>query len=84
MPDIIPYHTLHEANKTPECDRIVLHDRIDRRKEITHPLDIAQVAVIFVIRQEHVLHLFEMNVGAHVGKWRVWIGMRDIFPFEKW
>jgi hypothetical protein len=77
------YHSRHETHKTPEGDRIILHNGINRREEIAHPLDVAQTTVVFIVRQKHVFHLLEMYIGANVSKRRVWIRMRDVFSFEK-
>lgn len=81
--DFPTYHALHEADKTPEGDSVILHDCINGCEQIAHALNVAQVTIIFIVSQKHILHLFQVNVCAHVSKWRFRIWMRDIFPFKK-
>ena len=73
---------MHEANKSPERDSVVLHYCIDGRQQIAHALDVAKIAVILVVGQEHVLHLFEMDIRPDIGEWRVRIWMSNIFSFK--
>lgn len=44
------YHAVHEANKAPKSYRIVLHDCIDGRQEVTHALHVPKVFVVLVVR----------------------------------
>jgi hypothetical protein len=76
------YHALHESNKAPECDSIILHDCVDRRKQIAHTLNVAKILVVFIIREEHILHLLQVDVGAHIGKRRVGIRVRNVLTSE--
>jgi len=76
------YHALHESNKAPECNGIILHNRVDGRKQIAHTLNVAKVLVVFVIRKKHVFHLLQVNVGAHIRKRRVGVRMRNVLAGE--
>jgi hypothetical protein len=46
---VFTYHSLHEADKSPEGYSIVLHDSVDGCEKIAHTLYIAEVFVVFVI-----------------------------------
>jgi hypothetical protein len=61
-----------------------LHDSVDGRQEITHALNITQRAVVFIIGQEHILHLLKMDIGTNISKRRVGIRMWSIFAGKKW
>ena len=76
-------HAVHEFLKAPESDSIVLHDGVDGSKEVAHALDIAQVAVVFVVGQQHILHLLEVDVRADFGKGGIGIGMRYVLALEE-
>lgn len=78
------YHSFHEANEPPECDGIVLHNGVYGCKKVAHALYIAKVLVVFVVGQEHVLHLLQVDIGACVSKWRIGIRMWNIFACEDW
>ena len=47
----VSFHAIHEADEAPECDCIILLDGIDRCQEIAHALNVAKVAVVFVVCQ---------------------------------
>lgn len=83
MTDSRTYHPIHESNKSPKCNCIVLHDSVDRSQQVTHSLHITQIRIVFIVRQKHILHLLEMHVGASIGKWRVGVRMGNVFSGEK-
>ena len=62
----ITLHAVHKVLESPEGDGIVLHDGVNRSQEIGHALDVAEVAVIFVVSEQHVFHLLEMDIGPHI------------------
>jgi hypothetical protein len=76
------YHALHESHEAPEGNGIILHDCVNGCKQIAHTLNIAKIFVVFVVRKEHILHLLEVNVGAHICERRVGIGMRNVLASE--
>jgi hypothetical protein len=76
------YHSIHEANKGPKSHGIVLHDCVERSQEVTHALYISQVRVIFIVCQEHILHLLKVHIGSCIGEWRVGVRVRDVLPSE--
>jgi len=76
------YHALHESNKAPECNSIILHNCVDGRKQIAHALNVAKILVVFVIRKKHVFHLLQVNVGAHIRKRRVRVRVRNVLAGE--
>jgi AraC-like DNA-binding protein len=63
------YHSFHKANEAPESYCIVLLNSIDRCQQITHALNVAQIAIVFVVSEKHILHLFEMDVCACFREW---------------
>ena len=75
----ITYHPIHKAHKCPERHGIILHNCVQWGKKIAHSLYVTQVGVIFIVRQEHVLHLLKMNIGAHIGEWGIWVRVRNVF-----
>jgi len=77
------YHSLHELDETPECQSIILHDSVDWSQEVTHALHVAEIAVVFVVGQQHVFHLLEMDVRADLREGRVRIGVWDILALEQ-
>ena len=77
------YHSFHEASKGPECHCIILHDCVERSKKVAHTLDVAQFGVIFVVCQEHVLHLLQVHVRPRVGERRIGVRMGNVFPSEQ-
>ena len=76
------YHTIHKLHETPECDSIILHDGVYRCKQVAHALDVAEISIVLIVRQEHVLHLLEMHICADICKGRVRVWMRDVFSFK--
>ncbi len=62
----ITLHAVHKVLESPEGDGIVLHDGVNRSQEIGHALNVAEVAVIFVVCEQHVFHLLEMDIGPHI------------------
>lgn len=94
-------HAPHEADKGPEGDRVVLHNGVNGREEVRHALDVAQIlrvriggvgaggcagVVVLEVGEEHVLELFEVDIGAVAagdvegrGRVRMW----DIFASEE-
>jgi hypothetical protein len=79
----VALHALHEFREGPEGDGIVLHDRIDGREQVGHALHIAEGGVVFVVGEEHVFHLLEVNVGAGFGEGGVRVGVRCVFAGEE-
>lgn len=77
------HHPVHEANEGPESNCVILHHSVERCQEIAHTLYIAQIWVVLVVCEEHVLHLLQMHVGTRVREWGVGVWMRDIFSSEK-
>lgn len=65
----VTFHTIHKVLEAPKSDGVVLQDSIDRSKEIGHALDVAKVAIVFVIGEEHVFHLLKMDICSDVCKW---------------
>lgn len=51
------YHSLHKADKAPKCNSIILLNSVDGCKEVAHALHIAQITIVFVVSQKHILHL---------------------------
>lgn len=49
VPQEVPLHALHEMLEAPEGDGVVLHHGVDGGKEVGHALDVAEVAVVFVV-----------------------------------
>lgn len=76
------YHALHESNKAPECDGIILHDCIDGRKQIAHALNVAEILVVFVVRKKHVFHLLQVNIGTSFRKRRVRVRVGNVLAGE--
>lgn len=62
------YHPIHETDKTPKSNGIILHDRIYWGQQIAHALHIPEIAVILIIRQEHIFQLLEMHIRADLGE----------------
>lgn len=83
VPEEIPFHPLHEFDKAPESEGVVLHDGVDGREEIAHALHVAEVAVVFIVGEQHVFHLLEMDVGADFGEGGFGVRMCDVFAFEE-
>src|SRR5436190_12407363 len=79
----LTHHPIHETNEAPECDSVVLHHRINRCQEITHTLNIVKVAVVFIICQQHVFHLLQMDICTTLSEWRIGVRMRKIFSCKK-
>lgn len=59
---MVTYHPVHEIDKRPECNCIILHNGVERGEKVAHALNIAQILVVFVVSKKHVLHLLEMHV----------------------
>lgn len=78
----VALHAPHEALEGPERHRVVLQHRVDRRQQIRHPLHVPQLRVVLVVRQEHVLHLLHVHVGAHRRERGLRVRVRDVFPRE--
>lgn len=78
------YHSVHKPDECPESDGVVLHDSVKRSEEIAHALYVAQVGVVFVVGQEHVFHLFHVDVRACICEWRVGVRMGDVFSCKQW
>lgn len=76
------YHPVHESNKAPECHCIILLNSVNRRKKVAHTLDVTQITVIFVIGEEHIFHLFEMDIRTDLGKGRVCVRMWNVFSLK--
>ena len=76
------HHPFHEPDKAPEGDGIVLHDCVNRRKQVAHALHVAEILVILVVGKQHVFHLLQVDVGADVRKRRVWVGMGNVLSLE--
>lgn len=68
VPEEVAFHLLHELTEGPEGHCVVLHYGVNGREEIGHALDVAEGGVVFVIGDEHVFHLFEVDVGADLGE----------------
>jgi hypothetical protein len=81
---LMTYHSLHKANKSPKGDGIVLHNSVDGCKKVAHTLYVAEVLVVFVVGQEHILHLLQVDISACIGEWRIWIRMWNVFACEDW
>ena len=79
----VAYHAVHELDKRPKRHGVVLHHCVDGSKKIAHALDVTEFPVVLVIRQKHVFHLLEMNVGARFRERRIGVRMRYVFSFEK-
>jgi hypothetical protein len=77
------YHSIHEFDKAPESNGVVLHDRVDWSQKVTHPLNVAKVLVVLVVGQKHLLHLLEMDIGPGLGIGRIRIRMWDILSSEE-
>ena len=77
------YHSIHEANKAPKGNCIVLFDRINGGKEVAHALNIAQIGVVLIVSQEHVFHLLKMHIGANIREWRVRVWVWNVLALEK-
>ena len=45
------HHAVHELDKAPESNRIVLHDSVDRGEEVAHALHIAKILIVLVVRE---------------------------------
>ncbi len=45
------YHSLHELDETPECQSIILHDRVYWSQEVAHALHVAEIPIVFVVGQ---------------------------------
>lgn len=73
------YHSVHKPDECPESDGVVLHNGIKRCKEIAHALNVAQIGVVFVVGQEHVLHLFHVDIRASIRERRVGVWMGNVF-----
>ena len=69
--------------EAPKCNGIVLHHSVDWGKKIRHALYVAQVAVVLVVGEEHVFHLLQMDIGAHVCERRGGIRVWRIFTREE-
>ena len=78
------YHALHESDKGPEGDGIILHDCIYGCKEVAHTLHIPEVLVVLVVCQKHILHLLQMDISAGVCEWRVRVWMWNVFARKDW
>jgi hypothetical protein len=78
----VTYHTFHEANKAPKGNGVVLHDCVDRRKQVAHALNVTKVLIVLIVSEKHVLHLLKMNVGADIRKRRIGIGMWNVLASE--
>ena len=77
------YHAIHKLHEAPERNGVVLHDCINRGQQITHALDISQVSVVLIVCQQHVLHLFQMDICANFCEWGVGIWMWNILSLEE-
>jgi hypothetical protein len=84
MQGIVTYHSFHESNKAPKGNRVVLHNGINRCEKITHALYVTEILVVLVIRQKHILHLLQVDIGASIGKRRVKIRVWNVFASEDW
>ncbi|KAI7091849.1 RabGAP/TBC [Hortaea werneckii] len=80
----VAFHSLHEADEAPKRYRVILFYSVDWCKEIRHALHVTKVAVVFVVRQQHILHLLKMNIGAGLSERRIRIRVRDVFAGEEW
>lgn len=78
----VALHALHEVLEGPKGDGIVLYDGIDGCQKIRHALDVAQFPVILVVREEQVLHLFHVRIGANLCEGRIRVWVRDVFAHE--
>jgi hypothetical protein len=78
----VPLHAIHKCDKGPESNGVVLHNGIDRRQQIAHTLDVAKIFVVFVVGEQHIFHLLQMDVGPDVSERRVGVRVRNIFAHE--
>ena len=65
---IITYHPVHKPYEAPESNGIILHDCVYGCKQVTHTLYVAEIFVVLVVCEEHILHLFEMDIGADISE----------------
>ena len=79
----VAFHPAHEVREAPEGYGVVLGDGVDGREQVGHSLDVAEVAVVFVVGEEHVFHLLEVDVGAALGEGGVGIRMWDVLAGEE-
>lgn len=79
-----PYHPIHEVDKTPKRNSVILHHSVDWCEKVAHALYVAKILVEFVVRQKHVLHLFHVDIRPNVCKRGVWIGVRYVLSGKNW
>lgn len=84
VPEKVALHALHEFLEAPECNRIILDDGVNRREEIRHALDVAQILVVLVIGQEHFLELLEMGIRPNFSERGFGVWVRYVLSLEDW
>lgn len=60
----IPYHTIHHGNEAGKGESgVCLHGDVERRAQVRHALDIAQLSLVDVVGEQHLLQASHMLVA---------------------